>query len=110
MIPEKYYRSLSRHIVGFAKATSSKILTHLITKYAELIDEDVQDVSRKIKEPISSETLFEEFVKQIEWNQEVVAVQNPYSPAQIVSIAYKNIEKYRLYQDDCQEWSRNPRL
>ena len=36
-----------------------------------------------MKEPISGKTLFEEFVKKIEWNQEAVAVQNPYSPAQI---------------------------
>ena len=36
-----------------------------------------------MKEPISGETLFEEFVEKIEWNQEAVAVQNPYSPAQI---------------------------
>ena len=47
---------------------------------------------------------------KIEWNQEAVAVQNPYSPAQIVSMAYANIEKCGLYQDDCQEWSRKPRL
>ena len=62
-----------------------------------------------MKEPISGETLFEEFVEKIEWNQEAVAVQNPYSPAQIVSMAYTNIEKCGLYQDDCQECSRKTR-
>ena len=40
----------------------SQILTHLITKYAELEDEDVQEIDRETKEPISGETLFEEFV------------------------------------------------
>ena len=59
-----------------------------------------------MKEPISRETLFEEFVEQIEWNQEAVAVQNPYSPAQIVSMAYANIEKCGLYQEDFRKWSR----
>ena len=57
-----------------------------------------------MKEPISSETLFEELVEEIEWNQEAVAVQNPYSPAQIVSMAYTNIDKCGLYQDDFQDW------
>ena len=33
---------------------------------------------RKMKKTISGETLFEEFVEQIEWNQEAVAVKNPY--------------------------------
>ena len=41
-----------------------------------------------------------------EWNKEAVAVQNPYSQAQIVSMAYANIDKCGLYQDDCRVWSR----
>ena len=63
-----------------------------------------------MKDPISGETLFEYSVEKIEWNQEAVAVQNLYATAQIVSMVYTNIEKYGLYQDDCQEWSRKPRL
>ena len=110
LIPEKYYKSLSSCIIGFAKVTSIGILTHLITEYAELEYEDVQDIGRKMKDPISVETLFEEFVEKIEWNQESVAVQNPYSPDQIISMAYANIEKCGLNQDDCREWSRKPRL
>ena len=45
-----------------------------------------------MKQPITDETLFDEFVEKIEWNQEAVAMQNPYSPAQIVSMAYTNIK------------------
>ena len=44
LIPEKYYKSLLSRIIGFAKVTGPKILTRLITKYAELEDEDVQDI------------------------------------------------------------------
>ena len=62
-----------------------------------------------MKEYISRETLFEEFVKKIDWNQEAVAVQNLYSPAQIVSMDYANINKYGLYKDDCCDWSRKAR-
>ena len=36
LIPEKFYRSLSSRIIGFAKVTSLEIFTHLITNYAEL--------------------------------------------------------------------------
>ena len=54
-----------------------------------------------MKEPISCETLSEEFVDQIGWNQEAVAVHNPYSPFQIASMAYANIKKCGLYQDNC---------
>ena len=102
LILEKFYKHLLSHIIGFPKVTSLEILTHLITKYAELEEEeDVQDIDWKMKEPISGKTLFEDFVEQIEWNQEAVAVQNPYSPVQIVSMAYANIEKCGLYQENC---------
>ena len=53
LIPEKFYNSLSSRIIGFAKVTSLKILTRLITEYAELEEENVQDIARKMKEPIS---------------------------------------------------------
>ena len=59
LTPEKFYKSLSRCIIGFAKVTSLEILTHLISKYAELEEEDAQDIYRKMKEPISGENLFE---------------------------------------------------
>ena len=36
-------------------------------------------------------------------------MQNPYSLAQIVSMAYSNIDKCGLYQDYCRDWSRKPR-
>ena len=63
-----------------------------------------------MKEPIPGETIFEEFIKKIERNQEAVAVQNLFTPAHIVSMAFANIEKCGLYQDDFREWSRKPRL
>ena len=81
---------------------------HLISEYAGLEEENIQEIDLRIKEPISRETLFEEFVEQIEWNQEAVAVQNPYYPAQIVSMTYANIDKCGIYQDDYRDWSRKP--
>ena len=63
-----------------------------------------------MKEPISGETIFEEFIERIEWNQESVAVQNLYTPAHIVSMPFAIIQKCELYQDDFREWSRKQRL
>ena len=42
LIPEKFYTSLSIRIIGFTKVASLDILTHLITEYAELEEEDIQ--------------------------------------------------------------------
>ena len=68
LIPEKYYKSLSSRIIGFEKVTCLQILTHLITEYTELEDGDIQEIYRRMKEPISGETIFEEFIEKIEWN------------------------------------------
>ena len=44
LIPEKYYKPLSSRIIAFAKFTSLQILTHLITEYAELEDDDIEEI------------------------------------------------------------------
>ena len=62
---QKFYKSLSSRIIGYVKVTSLKIMTHLISEYAELEEEDIQEIDRKIKEPISVENLFEEFVEKL---------------------------------------------
>ena len=42
LILKKFYKSLSRRIIGFAKVTSLEILTHLLSEYVELEEEDIQ--------------------------------------------------------------------
>ena len=75
----KIYKSLASRLIGFSKVTCLTILTHLITEYAELDDDTVQETDKNMKTPINCDTLHEEFVEQIERNQEVAAVQNLYS-------------------------------
>ena len=35
-------------------------------------------------------------------------MQNPYTPAQILSMAFNNVRKSGLYTEDCREWDRKP--
>ena len=58
LIPQKFYKSLSSRIIGYNKVTSLEIMTHLISEYVELEEEDIQEIDRKIKEPIYRETLY----------------------------------------------------
>ena len=65
IVPEKFYKSLASRLIGFSKITSLDILTHLITEYAELDDDDaIQLIDRNMKTPINGETLFEDFIEQ----------------------------------------------
>ena len=41
LIPENFYKSLSSRIIDFVKVTILDILTHLISEYAELEEEDI---------------------------------------------------------------------
>ena len=59
-----------------------------------------------MKSQISGDTEFEAFVQQIEDRQEVVALQNPYTEIQIVTIAKNLIESTGFYTMDCREWNR----
>ena len=63
-----------------------------------------------MKEQILGETILEAFIEKIESNQEAFADQNLYMPTQIVSMAFSDIEKRGLYQDDFREWSHKQRL
>ena len=59
-----------------------------------------------MKHPITAETLFEEFVEQIETAVDVVATQVPYTRQQIVSIAFTSVENAGIYYDGVKEWRR----
>ena len=67
-------------------------------------EEDVQDFEWQLKAPISVDVNFEDSVAQIEDNTNAVASQNPYSPAQIVSIAYTLVNATGFYSLDCKAW------
>ena len=43
LTPQKFYKSLSSRIIGYVNVTSLEIMTHLISKYAELEEEDIQE-------------------------------------------------------------------
>ena len=59
-----------------------------------------------MKIQISGDTEFEAFVQQIEDGQEAVALQNPYTDIQIVTIAKNLIENNVFYTMDFREWNR----
>ena len=108
LVLEVYFRSLKNRYTGYNNVTTLTILTHLWTEYGTLTEDMVQANDKKLREPISGETHFEELLMQIEDAQEVVAIQNPYTPAQIISIAFTLIQQTGYYDQGCREWKRKP--
>ena len=108
-MPPKFYKSLGNRVTGFKRVSFLTIFSHLLTENGELEDQEIQEIDKKLKADISGETIFEDLVDQIEENVEAVARQNPYTPAQIVSIAFTIVDRSGFYADDCRDWKRKPR-
>ena len=60
----------------------------------------------RMKQPITAETLFGEFVEQIETAVDTVTTQLPYTRQQIVSIAFTMVENAGIYCDGVKDWRR----
>ena len=90
--PEIYYKTLKNRYTGYTGSSTLQILTHLWTEYGEISEDDVRANDSALKREITGETHFEELVAQVEDHQEAVAVQNPYTAAQILSIAYNLVK------------------
>ena len=104
IIPEAYLRSFKNKYTGYANVKCLDILSHLWTTYGVLQDFEVQENDVRMKQPITAETLFEEFVEQIETAVDAVATQVPYTRQQIVSIAFTTVENSGIYYDGVKEW------
>ena len=79
LVPEVYYRTLKKKYTVYSGITCLTLLTHLHSKCGRLTSQDIDDIYKRMKIPISGETEFETFVQQIKDGQEAVALQNPYT-------------------------------
>ena len=91
-MPEVYYCTLKKKYTAYAGVTCLTLLTHLHSEYRRLTSQDIDEIDKQMKSQISRETEFEAFVQQIEDRQEDVALKNPYTDIQIVTIAKNLIE------------------
>ena len=106
LIPEAYFRSFKNNYTGYANVKCVDILSHIWTTCGVLQDFEVQENNVPMKQLISAETLFEEFVEQIETAVDAVATQVPYTRQQTVIIAFTMVENSGIYYDGVKEWRR----
>ena len=106
LVLEVYYCTLNKKYTAYAGVTCLTLLTRLHSKYGRLTSQYIDEIDKRMKSPISGETEFEAFVQQIENEQEAVALQNPYTDTQILTIAENLIESNGFYTMDCREWNR----
>lgn len=100
-----YLSAIRLPYVGFGTRTPLQLLAHLYANYARInpADLDKNDLNMKlpcdVNQPI--EVLFQQIEDAIEFAS---AGQAPYSPQQVLNIAYQLIFRTGLFADDCKVW------
>ena len=102
-----YLATLRLPYVGIGTRTPLEILAHLYTNYANITASDLEQNGLAMQQPCDVNQPIEIFYKQIEDAMEFAdAGQTPYSPAQILNIAYQGIFRTGIFADDCKIWKR----
>ena len=100
LVSEVYYRTLKKKYTAYAGVTCLTLLTHLHSEYGRLTRQDIYEINKRMERKISGDTEFEAFVQQIEDGKEAVALQDPYTDIQIVTITENLIESTGFYTMD----------
>jgi hypothetical protein len=102
-----YLAALRLPYVGIGTRTPLEILAHLYTNYANITPSDLEQNGLAMQQPCDVNQPIEIFYKQIEDAMEFAdAGQTPYTPAQILSIAYQGVFRTGIFADDCKIWKR----
>jgi hypothetical protein len=106
-VDETYVRSLRDRFIGYANVTTLQMLTHLYTAYAKISAGDLDDNDAKMKADWDPNQPIEVLIDQIDDAIDMAAAaNNPYTPEQVVLIAYNLVFKTGLFEEECKLWRR----
>jgi hypothetical protein len=111
VIDPMYLASLRLPYVGIGTRTPLELLAHLYATYAKITPADLDANDIAMKKPCDVNQPIEVFFKQIEDATEFAAAgQAPYSPEQVLNIAYQLVFRTGIFVDDCKTWKKQPAL
>jgi len=106
-VDDIYLQALSLPLVGLATRTPLDKLNHLYQAYANISAADVQANDTNMKAAYDVNLPIETLFRQIENAIDYASAGNtPYSPAQVLAIAYQIAFQTGIFADDCREWKR----
>ena len=104
-VDEMFIRSLLHRYGGYVTTTTRTILDHLYTTYANILSADLQDNDAKLCALYNANFPIEALINQIKGAVKYAAAGNtPYTPLQVVGIAYQLIFQTGLCNDNCKLW------
>jgi hypothetical protein len=111
VIDPVYLATLRLPYVGFGTRTPQQLLAHLYTNYAKITPADLDGNDKAMKQACDVNQPIEVLYKQIEDAIEFAdAGQTPYSPEQVLNIAYQLVVRTGIFTDDCKIWKRQPAI
>ena len=106
-VDETFIRALRQKYIGYSTLTTLDFLSHLYKTYANISPSDLQDNDARLRAPYDANHPIETLVDQVDNAVEYAAAgDTPYTPQQVVSIAFQLVYQTGLFLDDCKIWKR----
>ena len=106
-VDEVFIQSLRNKYVGYGNHTTKDILAYLYTSYAKITPSSLDANDKTMREPLDPAQPLEVFFTRVEECQEFASAGNaPYTPEQILNIAYQTLFSSGIYSDGCKDWRR----
>ena len=108
-VDDMFVSALSDPHVGYANVTTLQLLTHLYATYALITDGDLESNKEAMAATYDVNLPIETLFKRIEECVQFAAAGNtPFTAPQVVSTAFRTVQKTGMYTDDCKIWKRKP--
>ena len=108
-VDDIFINALCDRHVGYANVSTLNLLTHLYNTYGKITEVDLNRNQELMSEAFDPNLPIESFFRRIEECVEFAAAGNtPFSPQQVVTQAFYNIQRSGLFTDDVREWRRLP--
>ena len=100
---DKLYVQYLRHkYICYEKTTTRALLDHLYSTYNNISASTLQDNDKRLRAPYNSNQLFETLINQVENAVYYASARDtPYTPAQVVGIAFQPSFQTGLFNDNC---------
>jgi hypothetical protein len=106
-IDPMYLATLRLPYVGLGTRTPLELLAHLYANYAKITASDLDKNDAAMKLPCDVNLPIESLFKQIDDAIEYASAgQAPYSPRQVLNIAYQLVLRTGIFVDDCKLWKK----
>ena len=108
VVDKTYILELHNVFTGYMVSSTKYIMNHIMDQYKLNDAEDIK-IKKKLQEPLDTSQLTNVFFKVVNYRvQYSIKVRKPFTPAQILQMAYHAVRLSEIYTGTCKDWNINP--